>query len=134
MYKKLGQLEGQNLIKNISHNSKQQSSPLLITRQRYDDLTHILLTWQVVLRLSPSNFMPSTHLKLTTSPKSWTSLFMDRTAIFDPQIRRQRSLGTYDIHIQNMKNQFWAVCWTVKKKVWADYEQILRPVFLSFHG
>jgi hypothetical protein len=37
-----------------------------------------------------------------------------------------------------MKNQFWAVgCglgWTVKKKVWADYEQLLRPVFLSFHG
>jgi hypothetical protein len=24
--------------------------------------------------------------------------------------------------------------WTVKKKVWADYEQLLRPVFLSFHG
>ena len=41
-------------------------------------------------------------------------------------------------HIYNMKNQFWAVgCelgWTVKKKVWADYEQLLRPVFLSFHG
>ena len=37
-----------------------------------------------------------------------------------------------------MKNQFWAVgCglgWTVKKKVWADYEQLLRPVFLSFYG
>ena len=56
---------------------------------------YFLLTWQVVLRLSPSNFMPSTHLKLTTSPKSWTSLFMDGTAIFDPQIRRQMSLGTY---------------------------------------
>ena len=38
----------------------------------------------------------------------------------------------------NMKNQFWTVCsglgWTVKKKGWADYEQLLRPVFLSFHG
>jgi hypothetical protein len=37
-----------------------------------------------------------------------------------------------------MKNQFWAVgCglgWTVKKKVCADYEQLSRPVFLSFHG
>ena len=35
-------------------------------------------------------------------------------------------------HIYNMKNQFWAVdCglgWTVKKKVWADHEQLLRPV------
>ncbi len=41
-------------------------------------------------------------------------------------------------HIYNMKNQFWAVgCglgWTVKKKVWADYEQLLRPVFSSFYG
>ena len=39
-------------------------------------------------------------------------------------------------HIYNMKNQFWAVgCglgWTEKKKVWADYEQLLRPVFLVF--
>jgi hypothetical protein len=37
-----------------------------------------------------------------------------------------------------MKNQFWAVgCglgWTVKKKVWADYEQHLRPVFFKFSG
>jgi hypothetical protein len=37
-----------------------------------------------------------------------------------------------------MKNQFRALgCglgWTVEKKVWADYEQLLRPVFLSFHG
>jgi hypothetical protein len=42
------------------------------------------------------------------------------------QIRRQ---------IYNMTNQFWAVGWAglVKKKVWADYEQLLRPVFLSFH-
>jgi hypothetical protein len=37
-----------------------------------------------------------------------------------------------------MKNQFWALgcglgC-TVKKKVWADYEQLLRPVFLLFRG
>ena len=33
----------------------------------------------------------------------------------------------------DMKNQFWAVGsglgWTVKKKVWAHYEQLLRPVF-----
>jgi hypothetical protein len=32
-----------------------------------------------------------------------------------------------------MKNQFWAggcgLGWTVKKKVWADYEQLLRPFF-----
>ena len=41
-------------------------------------------------------------------------------------------------HIYNMKNQFWAVgCrlgWTVKKKVWADYEQLLRPGFLNLYG
>jgi hypothetical protein len=40
-------------------------------------------------------------------------------------------------HIYDMKNQFWAVgCglgWKVKKKVWADYKQLLKPVFLSFH-
>ena len=24
--------------------------------------------------------------------------------------------------------------WTVKKKLWAHYEQLLRPVLLSFHG
>ena len=39
-------------------------------------------------------------------------------------------------HIYDMKNQFWAVgCvlgWTVKKKVWADYEQLLREVFSTF--
>ena len=37
-----------------------------------------------------------------------------------------------------MKNQFWAVgCglgWTVKKRVWADYEQLLRPIFSLFRG
>jgi hypothetical protein len=34
-----------------------------------------------------------------------------------------------------MKNQFWAVGWAgLKKEVWADYEQLLRPTFLSFHG
>jgi hypothetical protein len=37
-----------------------------------------------------------------------------------------------------IRKQFWAVgCspgWTVKKKVLADYEQLLRHVFLSFHG
>ena len=37
-------------------------------------------------------------------------------------------------HIYNMKNQFWAVGWTVLKKVWADYEQLLREVFLTFCG
>ena len=35
-----------------------------------------------------------------------------------------------------MKNQFWAVgcglSWTVGKRVWADYEQLLRPVFHFF--
>ena len=34
-----------------------------------------------------------------------------------------------------MKNQFWAVgCglgWTVKKKVWTNYEQLLREVFVG---
>ena len=37
-----------------------------------------------------------------------------------------------------MKNQFWAVgCgldWTVKKRGWADYKQLLRPVFSLFRG
>ena len=39
-------------------------------------------------------------------------------------------------HKTEMK--IWAVgCglgWTVLKKVWADYEQLLKPVFLSFYG
>ena len=37
-----------------------------------------------------------------------------------------------------MKNRFWAVgCglgWAVVKKVWADYEQLLREVFSTFCG
>jgi hypothetical protein len=37
-----------------------------------------------------------------------------------------------------MKNQLWAVgCglgWTVKKKVWADYEQLLREVLSTICG
>ena len=37
-----------------------------------------------------------------------------------------------------MESQFWAVgCglgWLVGKKVWADYEQLLRPVFSLFRG
>ena len=35
-----------------------------------------------------------------------------------------------------MKNQFWALVWAGlwNKRVWADYEQLLRPVFLSFYG
>ena len=41
-------------------------------------------------------------------------------------------------HIYNMKNQFWAglgsQASTVKKKFGADYEQLLRLVFLSFRG
>ena len=56
---------------------------------------------------------------------------------FHAQISRQMSLGTY-IPIYNMKNQFWAglgsQASTVKKKFGADYEQLLRLVFLSFHG
>ena len=35
-------------------------------------------------------------------------------------------------HFYDMKNRFWAAgCglgWTVGKKVWADYEQLLREV------
>ena len=35
-----------------------------------------------------------------------------------------------------MENQFWAVGfglgWTVEKRVWADYDQLLRPVFSLF--
>ena len=38
----------------------------------------------------------------------------------------------------DMKNRFWAVgCglgWAVGKKVWADYEQLLREVFSTFCG
>ena len=41
-------------------------------------------------------------------------------------------------HIYNMKNQFWAGLGSravlVKKKFGADYEQLLRPVFICFHG
>ena len=41
-------------------------------------------------------------------------------------------------HSYNMKNQFWAGLGNraviVKKKFGADYEQLLRPIFLSFHG
>ena len=41
-------------------------------------------------------------------------------------------------HIYNMKNQFGARLGSravlVKKKFGADYEQLLRPVFLCFHG
>jgi hypothetical protein len=40
--------------------------------------------------------------------------------------------------IYNMKNQFWAGLGSqavlVKKKFGADYEQLLRPVFICFHG
>ena len=39
-------------------------------------------------------------------------------------------------HFYDMKNRFWAVgCglgWAVGKKVWADYEQLLREVFSTF--
>ena len=41
-------------------------------------------------------------------------------------------------HFYDMKNQSWAVgCglgWAVGKKVWADYEQLLREVFSTFCG
>ena len=41
-------------------------------------------------------------------------------------------------HFYDMKNRFWAVgCglgWAVGKKVWADYEQLLRDVFSTFCG
>ena len=41
-------------------------------------------------------------------------------------------------HFYDMKNRFWAVgCglgWAVLKKVWADYEQLLREVFSTFCG
>jgi hypothetical protein len=37
-----------------------------------------------------------------------------------------------------MKNQFWAGLGNraviVKKKFGADYEQLLKPIFLPFHG
>ena len=41
-------------------------------------------------------------------------------------------------HFYDMKNRFWAVgcglgC-AVVKKVWADYEQLLREVFSTFSG
>ena len=38
----------------------------------------------------------------------------------------------------DMKNRFWAdgcgLGWAVGKKVWADYEQLLREVFSTFCG
>ena len=41
-------------------------------------------------------------------------------------------------HFYDMRNRFWAVgCglgWAVGKKVWADYEQLLREVFSTFCG
>ena len=38
-------------------------------------------------------------------------------------------------HIYNMKNELWDVGWTgLQKKVLADYEQLFRTGFLSFHG
>ena len=41
-------------------------------------------------------------------------------------------------HFYDMKNRFWAVgCglgWAEGKKVWADYEQLLREVFSTFCG
>ena len=41
-------------------------------------------------------------------------------------------------HFYDMKNRFWTVgCglgWAVGKKVWADYEQLLREVFSTFCG
>ena len=41
-------------------------------------------------------------------------------------------------HFYDMKNRLWAVgCglgWAVGKKVWADYEQLLREVFSTFCG
>ena len=41
-------------------------------------------------------------------------------------------------HFYDMKNRFWAVgcglSWAVGKKVWADYEQLLREVFSTFCG
>ena len=41
-------------------------------------------------------------------------------------------------HFYDMKRRFWAVgCglgWSVVKKVWADYEQLLREVFSTFCG
>ena len=35
-----------------------------------------------------------------------------------------------------MKNQFWAVVWAGlwNKRAWADYEQLLKPVFSLFRG
>ena len=47
------------------------------------------------------------------------------------QKRRQMSLGTYLQYEKSILG--YGLGWTVKKKVWADYEQFLRPVFLSFH-
>ena len=52
--------------------------------------------------------------------------------IFDPQIRRQMGLGTDLYYEKSILG--CGLGWTVKKKVWADYEQLLRPIFLSFHG
>ena len=41
-------------------------------------------------------------------------------------------------HFYDMKNRFWAVgCglgWAVVKKVWDDYEQLLREIFSTFCG
>jgi hypothetical protein len=55
---------------------------------------------------------------------------------FPAQIRRQMRLGTYLLYEKSILGcGLWAgLGWTVKKKVWADYEQLLWPVFLSFHG
>ena len=42
--------------------------------------------------------------------------------------------ASLEIFICNMKNQLWAeACGPgCEKKIWADYEQILRPIFLEF--
>ena len=85
------------------------SCPLL-TNQSWD-------IWSKPLR-SPKTqgTTESNNSSLFVSWSSWNHRYGDRWV-----------LG----NIYNMKNQFWAVGWAGlwKKKVWANYEQLLRPVF-----
>ena len=45
---------------------------------------------------------------------------------------KRTDVGSRDFKIWKINSGLWAVVWAGKKMVWADYEQLLRPVFSIF--
>ena len=98
----------------------------------------MVLTWQMLISNWPKSFTSTGFYhepKVRLGPVQEVSC----TYLFVPRVIHAKSYHTdkrTDSLIWKINFGLWAVAWAGlwDKRVWADYEQLLRPVFSLFGG